>query len=449
MKKWYEELPNRRLELIDGKFTAGLSLDGSKRLLKCLLESWGGVAALSLTDSLEVWVEALNLAYEAKFRLSVDEIAEGSSDKIDSLSVAEPLMPPPTDDFHAYRLTQELEMAFFRWGGCHSSGRDFVCKLGQNAVTPCCSLALYESVRSNLTNEYHDGPPEIMVEFFHTDWDLSKHLKVYFEGKVPEIWLFNVDTGQVIILTPGFDEYQLQRELSHGQIASVAIPSLCLELAPNWNKELTGRFSNESGVFKLQSPPFERIPQKLPRGEVRWDSLEFKPLIELTPVRLTFDEFYAWTGEAKYESYGSGLVVGSPIGSRNVLGQLLMTFGLIDVCKIMPPKFWREAIGDRLLQLRNQSLIREKMMSDARRSAHFLRDQFGLKKIGLAGELAKNDILGSWSRISLILFEEAADHQIYQALRREIEDDSIQFFFDGDDYLPLEVEKTLDRMIFL
>ena len=72
MHEIFEELPDRRIELIDGQFIVGANLEGSKRLLKILLETWGGNAVLSLTPTVALWIKALNLAYGFSYPTEIE-----------------------------------------------------------------------------------------------------------------------------------------------------------------------------------------------------------------------------------------------------------------------------------------------------------------------------------------------------------------------------------------
>jgi hypothetical protein len=69
-----------------------------------------------------------------------------------------------------------------------------------------------------------------------------------------------------------------------------------------------------------------------------WDATPFAPVIGQHPTRITFDHYLAWCPEAKFEWIDGQTVIGDWRGTRNVLGLLLMTFGLDAAVSLLHPR---------------------------------------------------------------------------------------------------------------
>ena len=60
--RWIEEMPEPKLQLIDGRLVVGNGAAGNRRLLAHVLEGWGAEAALPLAP-MEKWQQALRTAF--------------------------------------------------------------------------------------------------------------------------------------------------------------------------------------------------------------------------------------------------------------------------------------------------------------------------------------------------------------------------------------------------
>src|SRR5205085_9605746 len=80
---------------------------------------------------------------------------------------------------------------------------------------------------------------------------------------------------------------------------------------------------------------------------------------ELIPEPINFKEFLAWAPEAKFEWWDDRPQIRGREGTRNTLGMLLMTFGLVEAVRLRHPREWVEALGRR----------REAIALDRRRQA--------------------------------------------------------------------------------
>ncbi|HEX4946813.1 MAG TPA: hypothetical protein VFZ34_09125 [Blastocatellia bacterium] len=446
MRDIFDELPDRRIELIDGQFIVGANLEGSRRLLKVLLESWGGNAALSLTPTVAPWMKALNLAYGFSYPLEAEISAEEISAK-QTIPAQTPLVPQTGNDSRMLSLASQLNMALFPNDGLETFGRDFVTKLGSNALSPTGTVM--QGQTSALYEYYLDGPPDIAYEFVRDDRVRAKHYDLYWQGGINELWEFNVVTGEIRTFSFGFDKYVPEFIGRSGVITSSAIPALQIEVKENWHQGDPWD-SREDRFHVISAPPDNNQPRRSLKNGVRWDSLVFAPILDLEPFPLTFDEFIAWTGETKFEGYDGRVIVCTPTCTRNVLGELLMTFGLIEAVKLMPPTFWMSAINERLQQLHQQEAIRQTMWQTARQAAQILREKFDITEIAVAGDLVNDSVLGLWSETTLVfpkLKRRRDDFEIYEALNGAGKEKVHTYY--SDSYTPLEIRNTFDKMVFI
>jgi hypothetical protein len=446
MRDIFNELPDRRIELIDGQFIVGANLEGSRRLLKVLLESWGGNAALSLTPTVTPWLKALNLAYGFLYPTEVEILAEEISAK-HAIPAQTQLAPQQGNDFRMLSLASQLNMALFPNDRLETFGRDFVTKLGANALSP--TGMVMQGQKSYLYEYYLDGPPDIAYEFVRDDRVRARHYDLYWQGGINELWEFNVVTGEIRTFSFGFDKYTPDFIGTSGVITSTAIPALQIEVKENWHQG--DPWDQHEERFRVLSAPPDNNPRhRSLKNGVRWDSLVFAPILDLEPFPLTFDEFIAWTGETKFEGYDGRVIVCTPTCTRNIFGELLMTFGLSEAVKLMPPTFWMSAINERLQQLQQQEAIRQTMWQAARRAAEILREKYDFTEIAVAGDLVNDSVLGLWSETTLIFpnLKRRNDYfEIYQALEAAGEGNVHTYY--SDDYVPLEIRNTFDKMVFI
>ena len=81
--------------------------------------------------------------------------------------------------------------------------------------------------------------------------------------------------------------------------------------------------------------------------DLGWGSVPFAPRLDLQPVRITFEEYISWGGELKFEMIdGKPLFGGSDQTTREWLGLLMMTLGVSETVKYLPPKDWATVIGN-------------------------------------------------------------------------------------------------------
>jgi Uma2 family endonuclease len=343
-ERWWAAMPERKLELIDGRLIIG-TLAGSRRVTWNLLYDHGPAMALPMASS-DLWWEALRQAFNPRpMPQTPEEWAAWAA-----IFQHNPEPPPagPHDSL-AHRRTHELlKLGLYRFdelsGLGRSLGRDFVVHLGENGLTP--DLLFADSSRlANLHDYYLDGPPSIVIEITlegGEEQESGLKLRLYEEAKVPEYWLIEAASQQALFFCLGADSRYHRADVdSEGIYHSTAVPGLALSLPHLWTMKKTD-WDRPSlpflpPVHRVERPASER--QRDP-GELRWDSLPFAPRVGLQPMSIRFDEFISWCPEAKFEDLGGGLLIGGSEGARRCLGLLLMTFGLVEAVKLATPREW-------------------------------------------------------------------------------------------------------------
>ena len=76
------------------------------------------------------------------------------------------------------------------------------------------------------------------------------------------------------------------------------------------------------------------------RGRFRAD-LANAPRITLTPKLVSFETFISWVPKAKFEVFNGEFVIGSQRGNRELLGLLLVSYGLAEAFALLPDELIR------------------------------------------------------------------------------------------------------------
>ncbi len=352
--RWWDETPESKLELIDGKLVFS-TLKGSRRILWMLLDDYGPDLFLPMAPA-GLWWAALREAYdprpEPRSRADWMRWADGFAHRVDAAPAG------PHGSSKHRRVLRVLRSGFDHFVSMVHTGRhlgpDFVIRLGENALTPDLLFA-NRACCSNLYDLYLEGPPTLVVEALlpgSADQDRGVKRGLYEKAGIPEYWLVDPENlcvtfnrrqadGRYEPLRFGPEELaRITSRETDVVYDSVAVPGLSLSLLDLW--ALDDRDRDEPWR------PFRRTghrPDKQPNLEFRddgigSDTVPFAPRADLRPTPIRFDEFISWCGRAKLESYGDGLKIDGSEGTRRVAGMLLMTFGLIETVKLAAPREW-------------------------------------------------------------------------------------------------------------
>jgi hypothetical protein len=132
--------------------------------------------------------------------------------------------------------------------------------------------------------------------------------------------------------------------------------------------------------------------------------LPFEPRLDLQPVPVLFQEYIAWTPEAKFEFWDGRIQISGEEGVRDITGLLLATLGLVEACRFAPPEEWLAALRRRQTMERREQEIRAEWRKRAIDAAEFLRTQYHPRRIALTGALLSPEPLTFWSRLTLAVW---------------------------------------------
>jgi hypothetical protein len=148
-----------------------------------------------------------------------------------------------------------------------------------------------------------------------------------------------------------------------------------------------------------------------------WDATPFAPVIGQQPTRITFEQYLAWCPEAKFEWYDGQMVIGDWRGTRNVLGLLLMTFGLDAAVSLLHPRIWVAGLLAEEEARRHDAGRRDHWWTLAQQAADILCERFGVRQVAVIGDLVRPTPLHYWSVISLVVWDMPEDRgAVYVAL---------------------------------
>lgn len=445
-----------KLELIDGKLIVGNTIVGSRLLLRQILQGWGAEAAVAIDSPISLWIEALAASMK-RDRLEIDE-DDLYGTILDLKAVA------ATQEYHLEDLTagygknnythnslrQKLATALWQIGkslGGTALGRDFVMRLGDNGFTPDLSFIAGEHL-SQLRAYYLDGAADLVIEVILTGHSYADKVakKAYYQaGGVTEYWIIDPKTEQIEFWRNQNGTFQQQQLESDGCYRPSNIPGLVF---------LTHRLSSEVRfdleLFHLEvAPSSERSKIHFPENGLGWGELPFQPDIQLEPTPISFEQYICWSPEAKFESSEGKPDIGGKTGIRNLIGMLLMTFGLTSSIKVLPPTVWCDALLNRLNLERQDEQRKTEWWQKAREAATVLRTNFAPGRIGVIGDLTKPEPLSYWSEITLVVWGLSEDKRwdIYSSVRKINEDVPLSVIDVERGYLTGEQQRDLESSL--
>ena len=205
-------MPERKLELIDRQLYIG-TLAGSRRMAWQLLRDYGVGFALRYGTATQ-WIEALRGVFAPQGKLDSAE-----SWFTWARSVAYDAEPPTTGPMMSSAHSRIYDLLHWslhsfaqqtRLGSLY--GRDIVCRLNDNGVTP--DLFFYDNARSRQMTEYFfDGAPNLIIEILlphSAEIDLNRKRTLYEAAGVPEYWIFDPEAETATFLRIGdYGHYDL------------------------------------------------------------------------------------------------------------------------------------------------------------------------------------------------------------------------------------------------
>ncbi|MUG92769.1 hypothetical protein F7734_10030 [Scytonema sp. UIC 10036] len=395
--------PEFRLELVEGKFLVGGTIEGSRWLLKEALIGWGLEAAVAFAP-LQKWWEALKVAYEVPHTLP-DEWLTWAEDLPLSPDYQDRWYPPLGSRFKGEHrwvlddLRQGLSTAISQAGLGKCFGPNYGMQLGNHVFTPDILMCTTSRLAENTCHDcYMEGAADLVVEIVLPEQALlyEQVVKQYYEqGNVLHYWVVNPVSKQFQFWRWSPQGYQLQSLDSDGCYRGVS--------GLTFNPELFR--SKEQGL-----PAFSSIWQprrwemRYEQGEeLGWGSLELTPIVEKQPHAIQPEQFIAWCPETKLES--GPLIGGGEIGTRNAIAMLLMSLGLVETVKLMPGYEWVRILRRIERQQQQDARLKQEWWQYAQTLAQQLQSEYQVGGVGIIGDLIKDLPLNFWSEIHLVLWE--------------------------------------------
>jgi hypothetical protein len=400
------ETPEAKLELIEGRLIVGNSLAGSRYCLHDILTGWTTEAALAFAEP-ALWQEALRVAFAAHSPPHADAPLTTWRTWAESI-VHEPRLEPAGPLLSGpHRRAREL----MQWGIHHacgggfgtSMGHDFVMQLGEDGFTPDGYL-IGRQATERLFERYLRGPADIVWEVLlpgreRQDREVKFH--AYQAGGVPHYWIIDPETRTVDYFRLHAGRYRRETVDADGRYRPAAVPGLAFVPARLWEETRT---AYESRVFDVESALPGDWSYK-PQAGIDWDDVPFVPRPALAPSPVRFEEFGSWCPRAKFESSGDRPSIGGHRGTRNVLGMLLRTSGLVETVRLLHPRDWVAGLEQVEQARREDGTRKARWWELARQAAARLRAEGCVSRVAVIGDLTRPEPLHFWSELLLVTWD--------------------------------------------
>jgi hypothetical protein len=422
-----EMLPEPKLQLIDGRFVVGNDDAGNRQLLLELLKGWGPESVLHMAPS-DRWWQALASGFR-----SFDPPAPTKPPDVWRRWAAQlnyaPELPSagPMIDVKHRGCREGLSMSLFRLLDHRYalvSGRDVIMRLGDDAFTPDV-FAVGPSGAGRLNKHYLDGPADLAVEVLakgRARQDIELKRQRYEKGGVHEYWLVDPERESVECLVRRASGFAAAVPDADGSYRSSTFPGLRFHPKNLWQHDGWGHgpepFTREGSM--------PEVARGYADGGIAWGDVAFDPGPDLEPRRISFAEFASWAPRAKFEWIDGKPWVGGSRGSRNALGLLLRTAGLIEGVTVLHPNRWIAALIQANEERANDAARRDHWWDVARRVAAFVRKKTDCRRIAVIGDLVKSEPLNLWSEIRLVIWQQGRRRdlwRLWEAMHKQFRDE--------------------------
>ena len=440
---WDEHSPERKIELVGGRLIVGNSLAGSRLLLDHILRGWGLDAATAL-GSVDQWVAAICAAY------GIPAPREINNDVLGDLQAKVSCIDYVAQDFTQgeegedgghWRVRNHLLCSLHEVAealGGQTLGRDFVMRLGADGFTP--DIQFFKNRQLNKLYEYYlQGPAELVVEVVrptHRVYDARIKREHYARGGVPNYLIVDPEAHEFKLLGLVKGDYVCLPAGADGLYRPVGVPGLAIAPQHLWAEGQGYSLRGKDNPFIVEEvQPHQKRQGGFDDG-LGWGELQFAPKLDLQPVDLSFEEYICWSPESKFEFWDGKIQICGDEGVRNVVGMLLMTLGLTEVCRFASPTEWIACVQRRRQFEAREQELRVEWRDKALRAAEALRSKYNLKRIAITGDLLSPDRLSYWSRLTLALWDVPTNDmlRVYEDLSRdgiEVVESSWHYFQEG------------------
>ncbi|MCY7275797.1 MAG: Uma2 family endonuclease [Phormidesmis sp. CAN_BIN44] len=438
--------PRTKIELIDGKVIIGKSSSHSRLLLSHILRGWGLEAAIALAPE-QVWWQALSIAFEAPVIQNLEDINFAAIRTWAATAEFVPDLPQFLSHWNRKRsgVRESLFMAFFQLRQQnkelgHAIGSTFVNRLGHDGLMPDILFFRNQS-GTHLYDYYLEGAAAVVVEFITPGCeahDREVKRSRYQAAGVPELWMIDAEQEEVKFLRWVDGTYEVQHPDDTGRYAVSSVPGLTFIPNRLWVPGDGEEYRENWDLFEVAENA--ATVARIPWGEsgIDWERIPTQFSIGLEPTAIAFDDYLYWCPESKFECVDGKPWIGGKAGSRDLLGMLLMTLGVLDVIRLFSPQQWVEALIQTRLRVLKAQERKDAWWALAHRAAKLLRTEYGATRLAVAGDLLKPEPLTFWSELYLVLWEMPTDQatptKLYAALDQLGSDPEIHLL-DGDDQL--------------
>lgn len=200
----------------------------------------------------------------------------------------------------------------------------------------------------------------------------------------------------------------------------------------------------DSPIFSIEGERYEGLQQRSINNGLGWGCVPFASQVQMEPVPISFEQYIAWCPEAKFEFWDGRPQIGGKIGTRNLIGMLLMTFGLAEAVKLLPPAQWVSALLETPAFIHNDTERKAAWWQLARQAAAMLREKYGMTRLGVIRDLVCLDPLNYWSEIEIVSWElERSNYQVYQDLSLLSQNPEIEIISAEREYLRAEQKYSI------
>lgn len=413
-EEWWNGQPESKFELIEGKFIVGNSLIGSQLLFRMILEGWGAAPVVALVDRKLVW-QALKVVYPdapidsgdptliqtwaSQVNHQPADLSAGSKGKDGGQHYR-------TRDFLYWQLSEAINFCV----DGNTIGPDFIMHLGNSGLTP--DMLVYCGKPLNyIYNWYLQGPANLVIEVTlptHTKQDREVKRHYYEAGGVPEYWIVDPQHQQIEFLRLKNGQYQPQHPDSEGRYCPHNIPNLVFWPEQLWPHCRTYDYDRLMlSIFDVNPWPEKRFKKTQTADQecgFNPNSVPTTFRVALEPMPISFQEFVSWCPRNKIEYVDDKIHI---LKMREIMGMFLMTLGMVETVKLLPPQQWVAALIEAQANELTEADAAKKAewWEVAKKAATFLREKYGARRLAVAEDLVAPQPLNYWSEITLVVYD--------------------------------------------
>ncbi|MEM8502230.1 MAG: Uma2 family endonuclease [Cyanobacteria bacterium P01_D01_bin.1] len=445
--------PEFRLELVNGQFLVGGTLEGSRWLLKEALIGWGLEAAIAFAP-LEQWWEALRQAHDISCRSQEEWLLWADALPLSS-NYKDEIYPPLGSQYAGEHrwirdyLWQALSLAIGKggWGRCF--GPNYGMQLAQDVLTPDILLLSTRQLAQDVVYSYYtEAVAHLVIEITYPEQDAvdrETRRSLYEQAQVQHYWIVDPQKQQFEFWQWSPEGYQLRELDPDGCYRGVGDMSFSPEIFWLNMEENQSPYTQKLPAFTTVAQSREWEFRKEPSTEIGYGSVPFLPSVGLTPQPITPEQFISWCPETKLEGGPFPLIGGGEIGTRNAIALLLMSLGLVETVKLMSGYEWVRVLRRLTREAAQDNERKAQWWKQARELARQLVEEHRVGGVGVIGALLSEQPLNRWSQIHLVLWDIPDEFKKWSFMQTLPDDIPVELT-EAVWALPGEWQEIADRM---